>query len=199
MLLVLAKRAHPHRLFNFDLPNIAGILTLAAAPDFTEYIWNDVLTKQQQRQMQEIGHVDLPSRYQKDEPYRYSYQFILDGREHCILSSSKNDNNKSISDDEPSSNTLSLPNDIPIVLVHGTGDEDIPYSFSERLFQECCGGCATSQKNKNSKNNKNIHLHLVAGGDHRLSDDSHLDGITMYLDFIVRHIRRGHNDNNKNV
>ena len=75
--------------------------------------------------------------------------------------------------------------DIPIVLLHGTCDEDIPCTFSERLFQELC---AKNTNNNNNNNNKNVRLHLVAGGDHRLSDDHHLDLISRHLDDIVRQV-----------
>jgi pimeloyl-ACP methyl ester carboxylesterase len=180
---------------------IAGILTIAAAPDFTEFIYNTRLSEQQRQQMQEMGHVDLLSRYSQDNaPYRYSHRLVLEGREHLLLSSSSSSSPSSLSKSDDKTSTSSLPSssssssrllkddayndiDIPIALMHGTCDEDIPFSFSERLYQELC-----AKNNNNSNNKNNVRLHLVAGGDHRLSDAHHLDLITKHLDDIVRQV-----------
>ena len=63
---------------------VAGLIGIAAAPDFTEtLIWN-ALTPEQQRRMVEQGQIALPNPY-ADEDVIYPYQLITDGRDNLLL------------------------------------------------------------------------------------------------------------------
>ncbi|WP_142848872.1 carboxylesterase [Telmatospirillum sp. J64-1] len=95
---------------------IAALVTLAAAPDFTEELmWHD-FSAEQRRQLLEQGWTELPNCY-SDEPYRIGRALIEDGR-----------------------NNLLLPDIInlhcPVRLIHGQKDEDVPWRTALRLSEQ---------------------------------------------------------------
>ena len=62
---------------------VVGIVTIAAAPDFTEdYFWAN-LSDKQKSELLSVGKVFLPSDY--DEPYPITLALIENGRKHLIL------------------------------------------------------------------------------------------------------------------
>ena len=62
---------------------ISGIVTIAAAPDFTEdYFWAN-LSDKQKSELLSLGKVFLPSDY--EEPYPITLALIENGRKHLIL------------------------------------------------------------------------------------------------------------------
>ena len=62
---------------------VAGIITIAAAPDFTEdYFWSN-LSDIQKSELLSVGRIFLPSDY--DEPYPITLALIENGRKHLIL------------------------------------------------------------------------------------------------------------------
>jgi pimeloyl-ACP methyl ester carboxylesterase len=72
---LLLARARPERL--------AGLVTIAAAPDFTEDGWWASFDAAQKAQLESEGRVELPSDYM--EPYVVTKKMIEDGREHLVL------------------------------------------------------------------------------------------------------------------
>ncbi|MEH6645079.1 alpha/beta hydrolase [Sulfitobacter sp.] len=72
---LLLARARPERL--------AGLVTIAAAPDFTEDGWWAGFDEAQKTQLQEQGRVELPSDYM--EPYVVTRRMVEDGRNHLVL------------------------------------------------------------------------------------------------------------------
>lgn len=72
---LLLARARPERL--------AGLVTIAAAPDFTEDGWWAGFDADQKAQMEETGRVELPSDYM--EPYVVTKRMVEDGRAHLVL------------------------------------------------------------------------------------------------------------------
>lgn len=93
---------------------VAGLVTIAAAPDCTEdLMWNgmDVF---QRLTLASKGVVDLPSDY--GEPYPISRALIEDGRQNLVLRGA-------------------LPLSCPARLLHGTADPDVPVSCSLRLAE----------------------------------------------------------------
>jgi len=107
--LLLARRA-PER--------IAGLVTIAAAPDFTEdgYWANapDVL----RRKLMEEGVIHIPSDY--GSPYPITRALIEDGREHLLLRSA-----------------LHLP--MPTRMLQGTADREVPATTATRLLDHVTG------------------------------------------------------------
>jgi pimeloyl-ACP methyl ester carboxylesterase len=62
---------------------VMGLVTIAAAPDFTEDGYWANFTDVQKAELAENGFVDLPSDYM--EPYRVTQRMIEDGRQHLVL------------------------------------------------------------------------------------------------------------------
>lgn len=92
---------------------IAGLVGIAAAPDFTEdSMWSGFTPAQKAELAQ--GQVALPSDY-SDEPYIITRRLIEEGRDRLVLRS-----------------PLSLP--FPVRLLQGTDDTDVPMSVALRLL-----------------------------------------------------------------
>ncbi len=97
---------------------IAGIVGIAAAPDFTEdSMWAD-FSLSQRNQLQEEGQVLLPSEY--DDPYPITRRLIEDGRENLVLRS-----------------PLNCP--FPVRLLQGSADADVDMSVALNLFEHATG------------------------------------------------------------
>lgn len=107
---LLLARAMPERL--------AGLVTVAAAPDFTEAgFWAGMDAGQREALLRE-GRVLRPSDY--DEPYVITRRLIEDGRRHLVL-------------DRP----LALP--FPVRFLQGTADADVPMSWALDLLDHAEG------------------------------------------------------------
>lgn len=107
---LLAARAGPARL--------AGLVTIAAAPDFTEdSIWAG-FTDAQRAALIETGRVALPSDYGAD--LIVTRRLIEDGREHLIFR-------------EP------LPLPCPVRCLQGTADADVDMAVALRLLDHAEG------------------------------------------------------------
>ena len=96
---------------------VAGLVGIAAAPDFTEDGMR--LTGDQRAELDRTGRVALPSEY-SDEPYVITRRLIEDGRNHLLLRA-----------------PLNL--DCPVRLLHGTADVDVPVSVALRLLDRLEG------------------------------------------------------------
>ena len=118
-IMLLTALARPER--------IAGLIGLAAAPDFTE---------------------DLPNCYDDQEPYRISGKLIEEGRNNLLLGAE-----------------ISI--DVPVRLIQGLKDEDIPWKTSARLSERL--------------QSDNVEVTLVKSGDHRLSEPDDIDRLTRTL------------------
>ncbi|MGB8623660.1 MAG: alpha/beta hydrolase [Paracoccaceae bacterium] len=109
---LLAARAMPERL--------AGLVGIAAAPDFTEDSMWAGFTTAQRAEMEQIGRVALPSEY-SDEPYVITARLIEDGRNHLVL-------------------RAPLALSVPVRLLQGTEDEDVSQEVAVRLLHHIDGG-----------------------------------------------------------
>jgi pimeloyl-ACP methyl ester carboxylesterase len=87
-------------------PRIAGMVGIAAAPDFTEIIWQG-LGEAGQAQLLSDGRIFLPSDYSA-APYPITRLLIEDARHHLRLAAP-------------------LPIDKPVRLLHGMNDTDVPW------------------------------------------------------------------------
>ncbi len=97
----------------------AGLIGIAAAPDFTEDSMFEGFTPAQRAELESAGFVDTPSDY-SDEPYRITRRLIEDGRNNLVLRS-----------------PLDLP--FPVRLLHGTADTDVPVSVALRTMEHATG------------------------------------------------------------
>lgn len=87
---------------------LAGIVTIAAAPDFTR--WGLNLSRDDQTMLSAQGYFTRPSGYDP-AGYRYSRAFIDDAPGQCLL------------DGE-------IPINCPVRLIHGQQDEAVPWRLS---------------------------------------------------------------------
>jgi pimeloyl-ACP methyl ester carboxylesterase len=102
---LLVARAMPDR--------VAGMVGIAAAPDFTEdSMWANFTADQRDALAQ--GQVALPSGY-GDDPYIITKRLIEDGRDNLVLR-----------------HQLALP--FPVRLLQGTADTDVPPAVALRLM-----------------------------------------------------------------
>lgn len=109
---LLLARALPER--------VAGLVGIAAAPDFTEDSVLPSLTAAEQVQMATRGLIERPSAY-SGEPYVFTAKLIEQGRAHLVLRT-----------------PLDLP--LPVRFLQGSADEDVPPSVAIRLFNHARGG-----------------------------------------------------------
>ncbi len=109
ILLLLARRM-PER--------IAGLVTIAAAPDFTEdSMWAGFDAAQREALLRD-GQIALPSDY--SDPYIITRRLIEDGRDHLVLQS-----------------PLELP--FPTRFLQGSADADVSQATALRLFGHAKG------------------------------------------------------------
>jgi len=104
-LMMLAARARPDR--------IAGLVGIAAAPDFTDDLIWDALTPDQQTMMARDGQIALPNPYAPEDVV-YPYQLITEARSHFVLR-----------------DRMAAP--YPVRLLQGMADEEVPWQTAEKL------------------------------------------------------------------
>ncbi|SLN39562.1 Alpha/beta hydrolase family protein [Roseovarius gaetbuli] len=107
---LLLARAMPER--------IAGLVTIAAAPDFTEDSMWAGFDDAQRAELAETGQVALPSEY--GEPYIITRRLIEDGRDQLVLR-----------------DPLNLP--FSVRFLQGTADKDVDMSVAMRLLDHSYG------------------------------------------------------------
>ncbi|WP_439141079.1 alpha/beta fold hydrolase [Planktotalea sp.] len=107
---LLAAKRTPER--------IAGLVTIAAAPDFTEDSMWASFDAAQREELTSKGQVALPSDY--GEPYIITKRMIEDGRNQLVLR-----------------DPLELP--FPTRFLQGTADEDVDMSLALKLLAHASG------------------------------------------------------------
>jgi len=103
---LLAALARPER--------VAGIVGIAAAPDFTEILMWQSMTFEERDRLMADGVVFAPNRYGPPTPITRA--LIEDGRKHLLL-------------DRP------IPLTCPVRLLHGQNDQDVPWELSLRIAE----------------------------------------------------------------
>jgi pimeloyl-ACP methyl ester carboxylesterase len=98
---------------------VAGLVTIAAAPDFTEDSMWAGFDADQRAALQDVGQVALPSEY--GDPLVITRRMIEDGRNHLVLRT-----------------PLSLP--FPVRMLQGTADADVDLAVALRLLEHATGG-----------------------------------------------------------
>ncbi|WP_109465893.1 alpha/beta fold hydrolase [Albibacillus kandeliae] len=102
---LLLARARPER--------VAGLVTIAAAPDFTEDGYWAGFSEAQKRELEERGQVEMPSDYM--EPYVVTRRMIEDGRRMLVL-------------------RAPLPLPFPVRMLQGTADTAVSTETALRLL-----------------------------------------------------------------
>lgn len=93
---------------------IAGLLGIAAAPDFTEMLMWAAMMPAEREQLLRDGVLPVPSEY--GDPYPVTAALIEDGRQHLLLHAP-------------------IPLRCPVRLLHGQMDRDVPWETSMQLAQ----------------------------------------------------------------
>lgn len=103
---LLLARALPAR--------VAGLIGIAAAPDFTRRTWAEELNDAQRDEVTLNGRIEIPSDY-SDEPYIFTRRLFEDGAQNTVL-------------------TKPLPLPFPVRLLQGSNDTDVPPAVALDLF-----------------------------------------------------------------
>lgn len=98
--------------------HVAGLVTIAAAPDFTEDSMWAGFDADQRMVLEDVGKIALPSEY--GEPLVITKRLIEDGRDHLVLRA-----------------PLDLP--FPVRMLQGTADADVDMSVALRLLDHMTG------------------------------------------------------------
>lgn len=106
LLLALARKAQ-----------VAGLVGIASAPDFTENLIWQAFSEAQRSEMAHTGKVMIPNCYPGEEAYPITRTLIEEGRNHLLLNA-----------------PIALS--CPITLLHGMKDEDVPYGVSLQLAEK---------------------------------------------------------------
>jgi pimeloyl-ACP methyl ester carboxylesterase len=130
---------------------ICGLIGLAAAPDFTEDLIFNCLTEEQKKELLSNKIISYSNEFCQDS-YPISLKLINDSRQHLILR-----------------NVINLK--MPIRLIHGMQDVDVPYSTSIKIAE-----LVESQ---------DIILHLIKNAGHSLSEKDNLEIIYKNIDEMI--------------
>ena len=128
---------------------VAGLVGIAAAPDFTARFMAE-RSEAERAKLMETGRLELPSDY-SPEPYVFTRRLIEDGARQAVLEAP-------------------LRLSVPVRLLQGTADADVPVAAQMRLFQHLEA--------------EDSRLVLVRGADHRFSDSACLDLLTETLEAL---------------
>jgi pimeloyl-ACP methyl ester carboxylesterase len=120
---------------------IKGLIGVASAPDFTERLMLTRMTPEQRRELDDEGVIWAHSEF-TDSDYPITRHFIHEARNHLML------------DD-----VIGL--DIPIHLLHGQMDIDVPWETSLQLAKQLTSDDVT--------------ITLIKDGDHRLNRPADLE------------------------
>lgn len=130
---------------------VQGFVGVAAAPDFTPRMWHDDLNEDQRQTVLRDGLVKIPTDY-GPEPYTLTKALFDDGWENRVIH-------------QP------LHLDIPMRLIQGTADTDVPWQTAQQIAAQVTGG--------------DVDIILVPEGDHRLSEPRDLARLTRVVDEVV--------------
>jgi len=143
-IMLLVALARPER--------VRGLIGLAPAPDFTEaLIWN-ALSESERARLIKDGKLEQLSDYSED-PYVITRALIEDGRKHLLLGGR-------------------IAIDVPVRLLHGLADPDVPHEISLRLQEKLAA--------------QDVVVKLIKDGDHRLSRPQDLSRLCATVEELVQ-------------
>lgn len=117
---------------------VAGVVTAAAAPDFTHRL-EAGFTQGDREMLENLGYIARPSEYGED--YVFSRRLLDQGRAEAVLD-------------------RALPIGVPVRMIYGTADVDVPMEDQLALVQHI--------------NGPDVRLTIIKDADHRLSDPASL-------------------------
>jgi pimeloyl-ACP methyl ester carboxylesterase len=126
---------------------VVGLVTVAAATDFTKDLLPARLGPDALAQIQATGFFEAPSQ-DASGPYVITRNLLEEGQNHLVLGGE-------------------VPLNIPVRLLHGTADPDVPWTQSQKLMDALTSG--------------DVELILIKDGGHRLSEPADLQRMTDVL------------------
>ncbi len=100
-----------------DLPEVKGMVTVAAAPDFTEDLYWAPLPESEKQDWQEKG-VRIEPGFEEGQTFRIGFDFVKDGRENFLI---RNDEIENIY--------------TPARILHGMSDDVVPFETSQAIAE----------------------------------------------------------------
>ena len=146
-MMLLATLARPAR--------VCGLVGIASAPDFTRAMHGMLERNGALAELERQGYYDMPSHYPGESTYRIQQAFLDEAESHCLL------------DD-------GIPIEVPVRLLHGQADADVPWQRSLSLSERLAGD--------------DVEVHLVKDGDHRLSRDEDIARLKVTLDDLLNEL-----------
>jgi pimeloyl-ACP methyl ester carboxylesterase len=110
-IMLLAALARPDR--------VAGLIGIAAAPDFTRRMMEEELNDAQRALLETQGRLEMPSEYD-EEPYVFTRALIEDGNRRCLLDGG-------------------VDLTCPLRLLQGMRDDAVPWQTALRLAEAYAG------------------------------------------------------------
>jgi pimeloyl-ACP methyl ester carboxylesterase len=132
---------------------VKGFIGVAAAPDFTQWIWEREMTEAQRAECLKDGKIELLAPF--GPPLILKPHFFEDGRKMALL-------------DRP------IPLSIPVTLLQGKQDEDVPWQTAEDITSALPTGLCE--------------IVYVEDGDHRLSRPEDLECLKSALSRIEKRL-----------
>ena len=129
---------------------VKAVLGIAAAPDFTDWGY----TSEEKEALNRDGRLERANPYGPDPSVTY-LAFAASGQEHRLLY-----------------NPIDLP--IPVRLVHGEQDQEVPMGVPIRLLQDL--------------HSSDVQLRIIKGAGHRLSEPHEIHAILVELAGLVEQI-----------
>lgn len=96
---------------------VAGLVGIAAAPDFTRDLIPPALTPAQLAELDSQGYCDIPNCYDDQAPYRIRKSLLEEGDNHLLLNGE-------------------IALDVPIRLIHGIEDADVPWQTALKIMEK---------------------------------------------------------------
>ncbi len=134
---------------------IAALLGIAAAPDFTHDLVLAGLSQSQRRALAANGVLLVPSHY-SEEPTPITARLVAEGGSQLVLRRGV------------------LPLEMPVRLLHGQDDSDVPWQTSLRLAAALASA--------------DVQVTLLKDGDHRLSRPQDLTVLATQLELLLKHV-----------
>ena len=130
---------------------IKALIGIASAPDFTEDLMWDKFDELTKNALLKEGIYYEPTEYD-EQPYTITLPLIEDGRTHLVLRER-------------------LGINVPIRLLHGMSDSDVPYEVSLKLAEHVVSD--------------DVEVILIKDGDHRLSTSKDLIILTAQIEKLL--------------